>query len=447
VPVSVARFAKHAGATPWCGAASAALGYGFAFHWGLVGQVMALPLTMFLLPVLDRHATEPRARSLALSCGVMALLYFTHESAMVVACAAVVVLAASHPPSWKKTALRLAPLACGAGLALAQLAYQSRDTAVAISTSKTMWMETSQRIDYLPRSLVGLWPDTTRDVLFACTAVMMLVLLAERVVRALRAPREPMTFFARAHALRFDVLALAVLCAYFVAPFAWKGAVWIHARFLGPAALLVFVAVAPRTLPILPARVLAAAQAIVAIVLLHPRFVEIGDQHRSFERLAAHIEPASAIATVDGGRTYRRPNMAIEGIVARATTWRGGRVGYSFIASSAIPPVRIARAAQWNEPIERMLDRELWLHPSWDLRRFRYVVVWAVADVSVDLFTQALAPEARFVAREDHWVLFESTLPLAPLTAPDEPAKLDGETLLARILRVTPEVLEARKAR
>jgi hypothetical protein len=52
--------------------------------------------------------------------------------------------------------------------------------------------------------------------------------------------------------------------------------------------------------------------------------------------------------------------------------------------------------------------------------RFRYVLARLTVPDLVPAIVQAFAPEASLVTREGPWLLFESTLPLVPLTAKDD---------------------------
>jgi hypothetical protein len=52
------------------------------------------------------------------------------------------------------------------------------------------------------------------------------------------------------------------------------------------------------------------------------------------------------------------------------------------------------------------------------------VLAWTFP-ARADALTRAMAPEARLVATSGGWLLFESTLPLAPLLSEEPPASTD----------------------
>ena len=99
-------------------------------------------------------------------------------------------------------------------------------------------------------------------------------------------------------------------------------------------------------------------------------------------------------------------------------------------------PVVVASSHQWNGPVLRLTRDPFAFDPAHDLRLFRYVLVhldpeWAAFESSL---VRAFAPEARFVADSGEWLLFESTLPTIPLTAPEPPSVLSpGSTLRERL--------------
>ena len=92
-PVAGARLASHLGTSAWSGLLVAPLALGFAFRWGLVGNVVALPILLASLPALDRYTKEPDARRAAVACLLAVLLYLAHESAIVVYAGATAILA------------------------------------------------------------------------------------------------------------------------------------------------------------------------------------------------------------------------------------------------------------------------------------------------------------------------------------------------------------------
>lgn len=76
---------------------------------------------------------------------------------------------------------------------------------------------------------------------------------------------------------------------------------------------------------------------------------------------------------------------------------------------------------QWNEPVLRLSSAPFAFLPGHDLKRFRYVLARLASPRLKASVVRAFAPEATFVIGAGPWLLFESNLPLVPLTARDEP--------------------------
>jgi hypothetical protein len=136
------------------------------------------------------------------------------------------------------------------------------------------------------------------------------------------------------------------------------------------------------------------------------------------------------------GAAIRTYAFSVDGAVTRVTAARGGRAPSSFLEVSTIPPLRIAPAHRWDEADTRAAGNGMALRPAYDLRRFRYVFAWvALPDVKIERLTRALEPEARFVARSGGWILYESTLPVEPITAPDLAVPPASESIGDRLSR------------
>jgi hypothetical protein len=80
------------------------------------------------------------------------------------------------------------------------------------------------------------------------------------------------------------------------------------------------------------------------------------------------------------------------------------------------------------------------LVPSLDARRYRYVVAHSPGGLLARTAERALEPEFRTLGRSGEWILFESTLPLVSLTAPDDPFPPRQPTLRERMRAVYPAV-------
>jgi hypothetical protein len=95
---------------------------------------------------------------------------------------------------------------------------------------------------------------------------------------------------------------------------------------------------------------------------------------------------------------------------------RGGRLAFAF-TDSPVSPVIIPKPSRWNESLLRLGFDSWAFRPAHDFRSFRYALV-RTSDPNVAALAQlTLAPEGRYVATAGEWVLFESTLPVVPVTS------------------------------
>jgi hypothetical protein len=125
--------------------------------------------------------------------------------------------------------------------------------------------------------------------------------------------------------------------------------------------------------------------------------------------------PGGCVGKAPRGNTVDRRSG--EGSI-RAT--RGGRLLFSFTDAPALP-VSVPLQFQWNEPVLRLSSAPYAFLPEHDLRRFRYVVARLTEPRLRSPIVQAFSPEATLVTEAGPWLLFESNLPLVPLTESDEP--------------------------
>jgi hypothetical protein len=219
---------------------------------------------------------------------------------------------------------------------------------------------------------------------------------------------------------RFAILAGLALAAYFVLPSDVLGAHRIYHRFWPVAFVLGAVLVAP-------APGVASRPSVIALVLLAPlaslfivapQLLESDRRYRDYDALLELVEPGSAVLNVDvvllGTELVR--NVGPQG---HAVAVRGGRSAFDY-THSPIAPAMVTRAAAWSDTTGRLLGFG-GFRPAWDLRRFRYVFVYAEAPEWRVIALRAMAPDARLVADRGDWMLFESTLPRTSLVAPDAP--------------------------
>ncbi|HEX8794294.1 MAG TPA: hypothetical protein VF765_25295 [Polyangiaceae bacterium] len=422
-PAAALRLARYVGTTPWAALLVAPLALGFAFRWGLVGNVLAPAVLLSSLPTLDALATAPTARRAAEAAGVTVLAYVAHESALMALAIAAGVLAVWRGSTLARdkgtlVMLRLAPLATAAALAVFFWALDRRiKTPAILAVADTFGAGPIQRLADAPRVLLG---PTEPVASYGAFAMYALAVAAFTVVgwRARAAePADPMR-------RRFVVIGALWAALYLAMPLAFSGATLLYQRFLPMAFALLVVVLAPPASatmrPLLP--LLAAATSIASLFLVLPRFGSADRDFRDLDAVLAQIAPCSAIAQLDLTPRAPGPVAPVPGAAARALAVRGGRLLFSFTDAS-ISPVVVRRAHQWNEPVLRIVRDPTEFRPAHDFRRFRYALVRLAPEYVAlsPVIAAIMAPEGKLAAQSGEWLLFESTLPVDPIESPDEP--------------------------
>ncbi len=430
---------RPCGCLPHGGARRSPLALGAFVDFGFVGNLLAFGILLASLPSLDRVARSPSPRAAARATATLVLLYAAHDSALVIGGLSIAILSLGRPLLDRSSVWRAIPVLAGAGLALGEEVIAVHRSGANLSgLPRIIDLGFDQRLRDLPEALLGLHgAQATRP---ACAAIggALVVLAIEGLWRWRAALARAVTRdLYDDH--RFLALGAALLAGYFVAPFAVTGAMWINARFLGPAVAVVGVALAP-TLPRRPSwRVLAFAcgAMVLVVALVEPGMESTAKFYEDLDGIVPAIAPGSAIAPLDlafgGGIPANDLVLIASSAAARAASERGGRMAFSFTQASPIPPVIVAPGHRWDESFLRLAGDMLALEPSRDLRRFRYVLALAPPGQAPRL-EAALAPEARLVARSGWWILFESNEDVGSLLAPEEPAHHE-ETLRDRLAR------------
>jgi len=447
-PVAAARLARHVGTSPWSALLVAPLAVGFAFRWGLVGNVVGLPLLLLSLPKLDEIQRAPTVRGAAVGVALAVLMYLAHESAMVVYAVAALVL--PHPPGPPprkagrgerevdsgRSLSRSPRPACGAGgrgggvvplaacVALASFyAWWGRHLkAPSILAVPDSFGPFWARVPAVPEVLFGSREPSQTMAVFGLYAVAVVVFVVMRL-RAADAPSvERTTSFVEQH--RFALVGAGCAVLYFVMPIAYGGSTLLYQRFLPPALALLVVALAPREGASLRplAYVIAAAMPAASLFLLLPSLGDADRRFRELDQVLPLVARNSAVAQLD--LTPRSPGVVapIPGAAARALAERGGRLLFSF-TDAPTSPVVIPAPHQWNEPVLRLGYDPMAFCPEHDFRRFRYALVRIAPEWSqvAPLIAAVMAPEGRVAGEAGEWILFESTLPTSPLASPDVP--------------------------
>ncbi|HEY2515290.1 MAG TPA: hypothetical protein VGI39_30695 [Polyangiaceae bacterium] len=444
-PAAVARFARHLGRPGWIGVLASPVMLGWLFFWGVVANMIGLVVLFATLPTLDRAASGGTWGGCAKVAGILALFYLAHEEVLLVGCAFVVLVALTSPvPRSTRALWPVVAVAFGVAIELvAVLVSRSPLNAKGPLAFASLGHKASIVTGMLFPGQ-GPWVRAGADALVAVPIVWLFVL-------RLRIPGgkgEPLPRKARIYERRFSVFLAVLFAGYVLFPDNFLGAHLLYHRFLPPAFALALVLLAPpREAAKLPGSLeedrpdvlpryphgslpwIALAAPLASLCVTGPTMMQSDALYRDFEWLLSGVERGSAIAVID---TEDRPGDLLRGreLQGHAVALAGGRSFFDY-TQSPIAPAVLAAGSRWNESTERLLRNGF--RPAWDLRHYRYVFLH-VRDL--DWFIRArsaLAPEGRFVDGRGEWLLFESTLPLVPLTAPDEaPPSPPPDTFLER---------------
>jgi hypothetical protein len=452
LPVAAARFARHLGASPLAALVVAPMALGWLFSWGLIANLIGLSALLATLPVFDRLAAEPTPRRAAGALAATVLLYFGHMAMMFVSSGVALGLCVLHPWSWRKAPLRLSPFVAGAAITLAQTQWQKQfitPALHAVIAIPTMWRPLSEKLSEVAEMVE---PSVDPPVKYAMMGLCALTIgsLAWLRVRERRADRaanvpapaagsrfERLRAWALLH--RWELVALSGFAAFLTFPAVLNGATLVYHRWFPPAFAILAVVVAPRDLWVpaaRTARMAAYTLPVATLVVAAPSFVDSNREYKNVEALIARIEPGSAVAEVDLGPGDPSRTYSTAPAYARALAERGGRMVYAF-TDSPISPMVLQRDYEWNETLVRIGWDSWHFSPRHDLRRFRYVVMRARDPLLKWMASFAIAEEARLVDEDGDWVLFESKLPVVPLTSPDvPPPNPKNDTMRERIAHV-----------
>jgi hypothetical protein len=439
LPVSTARLARHLGADPLAAVVSAPIALGWLFSWGFVTNLVGLSLLLAALPTLDRFAAAPTPRGALRCAAASVLLYFGHETALLVFGGFAFLLLVLRPSSRREVPLRATPLATSIALVVGQALWQQRYMTPILRETPVMWTPLANKLAEIPSLIVRASDAPSRlavTVLWALVMASFFWLRAREGTARQPAHEAPLTGGIRAAILRrrWELLAGGCAAGYLAMPLTLNGASLVYQRWFAPAFILVSLLAAPRVLRGDVARVpclLACVLPVAVLVVTAPAFADSDRSYRAFETLLPYVQPGSAVADV--GLTHGDPtrSYSLQPAGGRILATRGGRLAVDF-TYSAVSPVVIPARYQWNEPLVRLGLDSLSFRPAQDLRRFRYLLVRVDDGASARAVAHVLRPEADFIAAAGEWVLFQSRLAVVPLLSPDEGSR-GGETLRDRL--------------
>jgi hypothetical protein len=418
LPVAAARFADHVRAPRWSALLVAPVGLGWLFFWGLIQNIVGLAALLAVLPTIDRFAAAPTGRGALRVCAAMILLHFAHQAMQLIGCAAILYASLGTRLTWQSTRLRAGPLAFGLAVMVGAYRYAWHFAGpVHQSYAPYTWHDLPHKIGAISGVLFGGFEPVIRNVVL----VLAVVPVAFAVVERLRLPRSE-GFAGRLHAWRFELLALTLFVVYLAAPSSVKSTTLLYHRFLPPAWAIFAVAVGAGTRGrwrLVP-RAACAVLPVASLLIAWPTFVDSHRIYTALDDVMTHMAPGSAVACTPTSENppYRlwSPVVAMGYVVAE----HGGRGLFDYTQSPiSIVSQRIEK--QWPLLVERTTNSLDLLIPSWDLRRFRYLLVLAPEPARAIMATVALRSDATLVATSGDWCLFESKHPQEPIDEDEQP--------------------------
>jgi hypothetical protein len=337
---------------------------------------------------------------------------------MVVYAIASLVFALQTPRRFKDFAWIACPGAVSVALAAIYAIRSEPLKAASIRAVPNMTMPLLAKVSDLPGALFSLGDASLALFAASVLAIAGLALRPQERRDEPSSQSEP-RWLEWAREARFGILAAALLGLYFVMPLTFSGSTLIHQRFLAPAfALAALTTGARRPAPGWAPLLLAFPVAMLG--LMWGDFLTQDAEYRDLDVILSRMADRSAVAQLD--LTPHRASVVapVVGGAARALAVHGGRLLFSFTDAPAYP-VSVPAQFQWNEPVLRLSRAPYAFLPEHDLRRFRYVLAKLTAPQLRGAIVDAFAPEATLVTEAGPWLLFESNLPLVPLTDPDEP--------------------------
>jgi hypothetical protein len=316
VPLVVRLLLRETGGHPWWVFICFPVGFSYAFYWGFVNYMLAVPLALGFILLAARFAGRPSLRR-ALGLALFAHLLFVAHAVVFGFCGLVAgLMVVLRAPGWRAALLRLVPLASALPLAAVWLAYLRSSEAT--TRDPANWNLGFDRAGELPSLALGMrWEDE---------AVVAAVLLAAVPLFVGGRP-------ARA-AWRWAPLAVT-LGLYFLAPLEILGTAFLYPRFavfVLPAWLFALDDRAPAAVPA-HRLVLAPALAAAWLVSLPFRFHGFNQEVGPFQEVIAQIPPQQRV--LYQGFDHGSAHVPFYPVFLHFGCWyqveRGGMVDFSFV--------------------------------------------------------------------------------------------------------------------
>lgn len=387
LPLAMAHLFRRAGGEVWGALLGFPLAYGFAFYWGFVNYMLALPAALFFAAAGLGYARAPTRRSGLLLAVFAFVVYFCHALAFVFAVPVVgawILIGAGR--ELRLGLRRLWPLLPAAGMIAAWLLWQ-RATNPSLA-APLLWSEPPwQRLLALPAHLLGAGHQGGLRLL----AGLLVVLLPFAGGRPRLAPAR--------------VVPLALALTYYLALPNRALNTWFvyprYAVFTAIFALMLFPP-SPSRKRALAGRVLALGFVLAWMGFLAADFRRMAPEARSFDAVLDRMEPGRRVLGLNFDPGYGF--VAGMPVFGHFHMWyqatKGGIAEYTF----GIAPPQIVHYRPGKGPLA---SPELSRHPQlFDFRRdggFDYFLVRAPIELTGRLFP---AGSVELEARSGDWWLY-----------------------------------------
>jgi hypothetical protein len=428
-PIAFAHAARHFGKHPSAALLVTPFAIGWLYYWGLVANLLSIPLLLAALPLIDTAAGGSRAGQAESPVGAkrywdaaaaavaFLVLYLAHQATMGVALLAYgifsFVYAVRDGLSVRTIVARVLPLVPVGALSVAQWVHQVR-LAQYMTGPADPGPSFLQRIMLIPGLLFSGHGAATYG-LFALTlaAVGWSFALGRRQEQA-----KASTLLERS---RIAIAALAVFAAYLIFPSTLREHTLVFHRFLPLGWTLFSLAASPPASAALPRLYLPALATLplASLLLNWPQFAAADRAYSELDTLIEKIEPGQSVYLMETvGRGDRL--FALSGAGAHVVARKGGRLPKDF-TDIAISLVHRNAACVWGQTGERLGLPHQSIHhfrPALDFRRFRYLFIHAPPDRH-DALAYAMGKHAERVAASGDWILFASMHQVVPPCAAD----------------------------
>ncbi|WP_041448241.1 hypothetical protein [Anaeromyxobacter sp. Fw109-5] len=367
--------------------------FGFAFYWGFLNFLVAVPLGILFVALAYEYASFP-TRSLGIAVGASAvLLFFAHALVFGICGATAAGMIALRARGLHGFVRRAVPLAAALMVALCWAAWtHSREPQ---SNWPHAWGVDLHRLFQFPMLVLGPRPPIRLSVSWLEVAALLLMLAAVVATRP-RLSRDPARWVPGVAALAVvqlgptrvaDIALVAERFAMFLVPFclfAVNGAANPRRSRWGHAALVALV--------------------VGWMVVLTARFHAFDEEAAGIDDLLARMEPRrNVLGLMFSGASAAVPAAPHQHMAAWYQAEKGGAFGYSF--ASCYP--ELARHAPTasrpiaTEALALQPDSFNWERDGW----YDYFIVRSPTDMGRSLFHDATKP-VRLEARSGMWWLY-----------------------------------------